>query len=204
MRLALANLAEHYAFIDPAGSKSALKRVGARSAIVTIAVDDLARIFVLEAWAARCSTDHLIDRIFEANVRWHPRLFGCEANALQSLFADAVRREARATGKTLPLIPVQQPVRLDKDFRIRAALQPVIAEGRLFVQETQHDLKVELVSFPMSQTKDLIDALASVIALVPPRRAREMRDAERESRLRYLRESGAPVWFIEQVAEGVA
>ena len=60
---ALATLTERYAFCDPASGKTALKHAKARSAIVILAVDDLARLFVLHAWAARCPTDRLIDQI---------------------------------------------------------------------------------------------------------------------------------------------
>ena len=195
---ALATLTERYAFCDPASGKTALKHAKARSAIVILAVDDLARLFVLHAWAARCPTDRLIDQILALAEQYRPRLFGIEANAMQVLFADAVMREARYRGKTLPLTAVVQPTKIDKNWRIRTALQPVIAEGRLFIQPTQHELKHELTSFPMSPLKDLADALASAVTLVPPRTTRVQQDDERDALADYLRRSGAPPAYIEQ------
>ena len=193
----LADLTERYAFCDPASGRTVLKHAKARSAIVVLAVDDLSRLFVLHAWATRCPTDRLIDEILKLAEQYRPRLFGIEANAMQVLFADAVMREARYRGKTLPLTAIMQPTKIDKNWRIRTALQPVIAEGRLFVQPTQHELKHELTSFPMSPLKDLVDALASAVTLVPPRTTRVQRDDEREALADYLRRSGMPPAHIE-------
>ncbi len=196
--LTLADLPARYAFCDPSGGKPELKKTRARSAIVCIAADHLTRIFVLVAWAARCSTDKLFDEILAVNAAWKPRIFGIEANAMQTLFADAVRREAKMKQVRLPLVAVQQSTKINKEYRIRAALQPVIAFGRLFTQPTQHELIAELTTFPMSQTKDLADALASAVALVPPRATRVQRDEEAEQLAAYLRESGAPAWYIRE------
>lgn len=202
-RLQLSSLQDRYFFCDPASGKKteAVKRVRARSAIVGLAPDELNRLFVIFAWAERCSTNRLMDRILEVNEEFHPRVFGIEANAMQSLFADAVVREAMHKGVKLPLVSVEQPTKIDKDFRVRGALQPVVAFGRLFLQPHQHDLRHEVTSFPMSATKDLIDALASAVALVPVRATRRDRDRGAEDHLRYLRESGAPSEYIIQVAQ---
>ena len=61
----------------------------ARSAIVTVARDPLGRVFVLDAWAAKCPTSQLIERIFAVYAQWMPAVFGIEANAMQisSFFA---------------------------------------------------------------------------------------------------------------------
>ncbi len=199
MKISLDDFSERYAFCDPAsGKKEIVKSIRSRSAIVVIVIDSISRIFVLLAWAARCSTDKLIERIFEVSEAYKPRIFGCEANAMQSLFADAVRREARMSHRKLALTSISQSTKVDKFFRIRAAVQPVIAHGRLFIQPHQHELRNEVTSFPMSPTYDLIDALASAIALAPQRRIRQQRDAELDNLARYLRQSGASPTHIER------
>lgn len=198
----LADLAERYFFCDPASGKTDIKRVRARSAIIGVAVDNLGRFFVISAWADRCSTDKLIDRIIETCEKFKPKTFGIEDNAMQSLFADSVRYKARLDGKeALPIVGVTQPTRIDKDFRVRAVLQPVVADGRLFIQQKHHELKAELTAFPMSQLKDLVDALASAISLAPPRRMQRERDAEDQSLEKYLRETNAPLWYIRDRLE---
>lgn len=201
------DLTLRYAFCDPAGKKKPgeIKRVRARSAIVVVAPDHLSRILVLHAWAKRCTTDELIERIFEVQEAYKPRVFGIEANAMQSLFADAVQRESRMLQKRINLSPVMQPTKIDKDFRIRAALQPVVAWGRLLLQEHQTDLIHEITSFPMSATKDLVDALASAIALVPRKPVQREKDEETERLASYLRRSGmAPDRIARRIAEVAA
>ena len=199
------------AFCDPAGSKTGrekLKRTSARSAIVVIGVDDLIRIFVLHAWADRCSTDILMNKIQSLNELFQPKIFGMEANAMQSLFADAVAREAKRLQKRLPLVPVTQPTKIEKNWRIRTNLQSVVADGRLFVQENQLELQAELSAFPMSPTVDIIDALSSAVALAPRRAVQQARQSEFDALADYLRRSGATPFQIQkriaELREGVA
>jgi phage terminase large subunit-like protein len=99
---------------------------------------------------------------------------------------------------------VTQPTNIDKDWRIRTILQPVIADGRLFIRDEHMELKQEIINFPMSPTKDIIDALASAVKLLPATQSRAQKDQELERRLAYLRDSGAPADYIMQVARGVA
>lgn len=196
-----------YAFLDPASGKQSIKRTRARSAIVVIGVDPWMRVFVLHTWADRASTMTIVEQVFKANEIWKPKLFGCEANAQQSLFAGAIRDQAMHRHIRLPLTPVNQPTKIDKDFRIRSVLQPVLAEGRLFMHPSQHELRVELQSFPMAPTKDLVDALASAISLAPTRPNRRLRDQEVEELAAYLRAIGAPPHVIEarvREAQGAA
>lgn len=194
-----------YGFCDPAASprkrqEAQLKRTRARSAVVVIGADALRRVFVLHAWASRCPSSELTAKIIETAAAWPVRIFGIEANAMQSLYAESVQRDARLAGHTLPLTAVHQPTGVDKDWRIRSTLQPVIAEGRLFLLAGHDELRAELLSFPSGATKDLVDALASAVALVPPPVARREADLSAAAELRYLRESGAPSHYIEERA----
>lgn len=198
----LAHIVDRTAFADPAsGRKGAeLKHTRARQAIAVVGHDAASRIVVLEAWADRVPTDDFIDRIFATQATWGPRTFGVEANAMQSLFADGLAREARTKGVRLPLLPVTQPTRIDKIFRIRAGLQPVIADRRLVIRSDQRALIEELEAFPNGLTVDMLDALESAIRLMP-RRVADARDAGAEEAKRvaaFLRESGAPSWVIER------
>lgn len=198
-----------FAFLDPAGPKrraEGLKFVASRSAIIVAGQDELGRVFVLHAWAARCSAEKLMDRMLEVSERFVPKLFGCEEHALAGLFADAVRREALLQGKRLPLVGTQQPLNQEKDYRIRTRLQPLIANGRLFLLENDPgvmELRTEIADFPMSPRKDLIDALASVCRMMPLRGKGRGRDDEQEAYLRYLRETGAAPDQIAAAARGI-
>lgn len=182
-----------YAFLDPAGSKkTVVKKVRANSAIVVIGVERTAlqRIFVLDAWRGRDSAPQLIERVLAINDRWHPSQFGCEANAMQSLFADLVAHEAKRQKKTLPLVPVYQPTKVDKEWRVRDAVQPVVGHGRLFLLQSQVELISEITGFPLGEYRDMIDALASAIAMVPIQAPVVQQSADRDALARYLRRVG--------------
>lgn len=198
----LDDLVERYAYVDPASGKKEreLKKIRSRSAIVVVAPDPYGRVFVLDAWAERCSTDKLIERMYATHDKWKLRLMGGEANGMQSLFQDAVLRDARLRGKPLPLIKIFLPTAIDKDTRIRNILQPYIANGRLFIRDDMVELKTEIQGFPLSPFKDCVDALASAVKMVPPRPTRAEKRQRDDEYIDYLRRSGAPPWHIEQVA----
>lgn len=180
------------AFADPASAKSPLKSQRARAAIVVVSQDRWRRIFVRAIWAEATTANALTDKIFEINALWRPHPFGCEANAMQILFAESLLREARMRDIRLPLVPVYQPPQQKKAFRIRQALQPVIASGRLFLLAEHGELEHELTSFPQHPRVDLVDALASAVVLLP-KRALPQQDADDQAGLRaYLRQSGVP------------
>ncbi len=202
MRVALDALVL-YGFCDPAGSprkraEAQLKRTRARSAVIVIGADALRRIFVLHAWADRCTPSALATKILETAAAWPVVQFGIESSAMQSLYVDMVQRDARLANLGLPLTAVAQPTGVDKDWRIRTALQPVIAGGRLFLLPGHDELRAEIGGFPSGATKDLVDALASAVALVPPAVARRDADDEAVALARYLRNSGAAPQYIEQ------
>ena len=197
--VALADLTDRVGFIDPAGGKAALKRTASRSADIVVAQDAAMRVFVLHAWAGRIPTTAHTDRIFKLVDDWKPLQLGIDASAMQSLYYDSLMREARQRGKRLPLLAVKMVT--DKTAYIRSVLQPVVAEGRLFVQAGQRELWQEIEAFPSGMTMDLADALAHAIALLPKRPAVQQAHEERSAHLRYLEQSNAPRYYINQVAK---
>ncbi len=198
-------LSDAFAFLDPAGGKKDihLRRLSSRSAICVGAADSLGRVFVLHAWAQRCSTDELIEKIYWVNRTFQPKVFGVEANGLAALFSDALARDAKYAGIRLPLVEVFQPSHQEKDFRIRTTLQPLVGHGRLFLDDSdlgQHELFHEIVTFPQNPVKDLIDSCASMCRLIPPPVIRARRDVETERLLKYLRSTGASEQQLKETA----
>lgn len=197
MQIPLASL-ERIAFCDLAGARQPIKRIRSRQAIIVIGMDQLTRFFVLYAWAGRLTTSKLKTKLIEAGDRYKPRRFGIEANAMQFLFADLVAEQAKELKKRIPFVPVNQPTKIEKTWRIRTTLQPVIADGRLFVMDNQIELRSELSVFPMGATMDLADCLASAIRLAPARVMQQQQKSEVEALARYLRDTGATPRYIEQ------
>src|SRR5229473_7142560 len=182
-------------FVDSAGgrvpghaNKSRSANYRSRSAIVVVSQDDIDRLFIRKAWARHCTTDELCDEIFATYAEFHPATIGIDASANQSLFADALIREAREKGKKLPLTKVV--LGSDKETRIETTLQPVSAAGRLFADPQMpgyQDLRAEWEAFPGSQFKDILDALAGAIKLLPARHTNDEVTGEVQQYRNYLR-----------------
>lgn len=197
------DIIDRFAFCDPASGKQPVKRVRAKSAIVVAGADFMNRIYVLYAWSARTTTEKLIDKIIEISNQYRVRSFGIEANAMQSLFADTVHIIALQKSRTkVPIVPITQPTKITKEWRIRTIIQPVLADGRLFTLHSQYELESQIATHPMATIVDLVDALASVIKMIPKRAAKRQQAAERQALGDYLRETGvSPASVAERLAE---
>lgn len=190
-----------YMFVDPAGKPKPgdrLKKTRSRQAIVVIQSDWLNRVFVREAWAGRLPASKFTDKIISIYQQYRPRLCGIEANAMQELYADMVIEKAKEKLDKVSMYPVYQPTKVEKKWRIRNVLEPAINDGRLFIRGNMPDLEAEIRGFPTAEYADLVDALASAIALVPRRTRQKQESQEIAETLRYLRETGAPPDYIER------
>lgn len=191
-----------FGFTDPASgrrakSKSEASRL-ARQAIIVIGSDLYLRVFVLFAWAGRLATSAYITKLITVYDQFRPRVFGIEANAMQSLFADCVRDAAREKLKRANFLPVQQSTKVDKDWRIVTTIEPLMADGRLFILDSQTELISEIQGHPTARHKDLADCLASAVSLIPRRPAQARESEEATALAAYLRRTGCPPWRIEQ------
>jgi len=201
--MTLGELTDTVAFVDPASSKSVLKKQRANAAIVVIQQDAWRRIFVRYAWRAKCHTNELTDEIFAVNAKYHPVVFGGEANSMQILYAESLAREARQRGVTLPILPVYQPPAQKKEWRIRAALQTPYAEGRIIFEHGQRAIIDEMLAFPQGRTVDLVDCLASAVALLPQRSLPVQRTDARRGLTEYLQARGvAPSIIRDRLEHG--
>src|SRR6266851_2504010 len=179
-------------FVDSAGgrvpghaNKSRSANYRSRSAIVVVSKDDIDSNFILKAWARHCTTEELCDEIFKTYSDFHPATIGIDSSANQSLFADSLIREAREKGKKLPLTKIT--LGSDKDVRIETTLQPAATAGRIFALTDMSDLRVEWEAFPGSQFKDILDALAGAIKLLPARHTNDEVTGEVQQYRNYLR-----------------
>lgn len=198
MKIPIESLPDRVAFCDPASGTATVKKTRARSAIALVTQDWLERIFTLFVWADRTSTDKLYEKIFWVNEHFSPTVFGIEANAMQSVFADGLRREARQRNVKVPFLDVWQPTRIQKPFRNRSSLQTPINDYRLFIPLDWHDTRHEIGTHPMNPVCDIVDAVASAIALLPKRPALARQDLEEIKYAKYLRRAGCSPDMIEQ------
>lgn len=200
IQIPLDDIQPRYLYLDPASGKKReqIKSVRARSAIVVIGTDPYNRIYVLDSWADRCGTNEMRTKFIDLCEAWSPQIAAFENSGQQQLLFDPIMEEATKRGLSIPLTPVTPTTKVDKRFRIRATIQPVYGAGRLIINEALIELINELTAFPMSPTMDLVDALSSAIALVPPTLTEQQKRDDAEELARYLRESGVPMSQIEQ------
>lgn len=146
-----------YLRVDPALSE---KPGAARSAIVCDGIYRDDRIFLLDAWADRCQPFKMVEKIFELHEKWMPEAIGIEAIAYQRILKPLIEDEANRRGVWLNIVDLKPDQREKKENRIRGRIQPLAAQGRLWVNEEHSDFLEEYRTFPRGQTVDLLDAFA--------------------------------------------
>lgn len=190
---------EIYAYADPAAGKDSKNKAhGARQAIVVGARDGLDRWFFLLTWAGRETTSDFKEKILQTYEIYKPRLFGIEANGMQVLFGNLVREEAKIRFGRIKMIPIYQPTNVEKNFRIRTGLEPLIMQGKLFLLGESLEARIELRGFPTAQTKDIVDAMETCVRMAPKKPVSVMVDEEIKQYEKYLRSTRTPAHLIEK------
>ena len=157
---------EIVAVADPAGGRPTTN--GARSSIVVVGRSPDDNRFVLDAWAERCYTDRLTDKIFEYNRKWRVRRFGVESVAQQRLYVDSLIREGKEKSQRIFIVPIQTSTHSRKEDRIRQVIDVELSRRRLFINPVHTSLLDEIKGFPTTPTIDLVDALAMALELLTP------------------------------------
>ena len=74
----------------------------------------------------------------------------------------------------------------------------MILQGRCFLQEKDIEARSEIAGFPTAATRDIIDAMETLVSRVAPRQqAKVARNQEEDDYAAYLRASGMPASRIE-------
>lgn len=155
--------------IDPAIS---LKQRADWTAIVTIGVDVLGKIYILEVKRGHYTEDQMIDELFLTYEMYHPITICIETVAFQKTLQHYIQKEIKRRGRSLPLNEVLPESDESKEKRIRL-LQPIYMRSDIYHSRLVADIEYledELLRFPKGKHDDLIDALSyAVRASFPPR-----------------------------------
>lgn len=149
--------------LDPAPSKKAEKgsEPRARNGIVAVALDPWGRLFTLEALPLREDPLTVMEAVVEIALRWRCDKVGIEEVNFSAVYGPlwtAILRH-RNPGLHLAFAPLR-PKGVDKDQRIRA-LVGLHREGLWFYNPDTTGYAVqELLEYPNSETRDLLDAQA--------------------------------------------
>ena len=161
---------------DPAATERYVSAKTSRSAVVALLTTPDDDVVVVNGRADFVAPSVFFDWMFENRKKFknHLQVSWLEANAGFKVLGPFLREEEKKRGIYLNLRPFAAAG--DKDARIRSALEPILKRGALYcVASIKEKLDGELVGFPQSRSKDLIDALATAVA---NRRTPEAGDAK--------------------------
>jgi len=139
--------------VDPAMS--------GKGAIVVTGMDALGNIFVLEAikenWRLD-STPQVIEKFFELNAKYSPRLFAIEDVLFSGLFKHWLDAEFRNRGVSFRVEPIKTKGRA-KEARV-FGLASYFSAGKMFFHLSQQNIITEFNQFPLTMDYHLLDSLA--------------------------------------------
>ena len=157
-----------YTLVDPAISK---KTTADFTAIVTVLVDFMNRVFILEITRARLDPIETIKAIFAHYERWNPIYVGIETVSYQKAlkyFIEEEKRRASSTVQSMQVMEIKPTT--DKITKIKK-LQPKYAIANVFHNSDDRNtviLEEELIRFPVAAHDDVVDCISNIIEIMVP------------------------------------
>ena len=157
-----------YTLVDPAISK---KTTADFTAIITVMVDAMNRIYVLEITRARLDPMETIRAIFAHYERHQPIYVGIETVSYQKAlkyFIEEEKRRAHSTVQSMQVVEIKPTT--DKVTKIKK-LQPKYAIASVFHNSDDKNtpiLEYELERFPKGTHDDCADCLSNIIEIIIP------------------------------------
>ncbi len=143
--------------VDPAPSE---KITSDFNAVTVLGMTPEGQAIVLETYIQRCDPLTLINKLFELNKRWRPRVVGIEGVAYQKMLKYFITNAAEERGEYINVRDLKgSSVGKNKDYRIKG-LQPMIATGRLYVHKSQQVLIQQMSDYPLGEHDDGPDSLS--------------------------------------------
>jgi predicted phage terminase large subunit-like protein len=140
--------------IDPAIS---LKERADFTAIVTIGIDVLGKIYVLEVKRGHYTEDQMVEELFLTYERYHPINICIETVAFQKTLQHYIMKEIKRRGRSLPLNEVLPESDESKEKRLRL-LQPMYMRSDIFHSKSVPNIEYledELLRFPKGKNDDV-------------------------------------------------
>lgn len=157
-----------YTLVDPAISK---KTTADFTAIITVMVDYLNKVYVLEITRARFDPLETIKAIFSHYERWQPVFVGIETTSYQKAlkyFIEEEKKRHSSTVQSMQVIEIKPTI--DKVTKI-SKLQPKYAIANVFHNSDDKNtpiLEQELLRFPKGAHDDCADCLSNIIEIMIP------------------------------------
>jgi hypothetical protein len=160
------------------------------SALVGLGMAPDCRVFVLKDWGAKVGYAQSVERWHRLNDQFffHDNYYE-KVGAQKTIEEDLIPLRALLPKcpfcdkkhNRLIVKPFAPPGGKDKDSRIKAFLDPTIQDKRLYLRRGMDLLKTQITTFPISNLKDRLDALASGVSLLRPPSSEDELKAEEEA-----------------------
>ncbi len=159
--------------IDPnAGKKTSKDEVG----LTVTGVDSNDARLCLEDASDRFLPDELVNRTLQLADKWNANIIGVEEAGQQNT-EFYLRKEARKRGMFVRIVPLKHGNK-DKQSRILKSLQPLVADGAIYLHRSQTELLKQFVGFG-SGLDDRIDSFSYHTHLVRAPLAQSQREERR-------------------------
>lgn len=158
------------------------------SALVGLGMAPDCRVFVLKTWAANAGYGqsvehwHVMNDQFLFHDNYYEKVGGQKTIEMDIIPLRTLLPKCAYCGLTHQRLAVKpfSPGTRDKDARIKAFLDPTIGDKRLYLRKGMDALRTQIITFPISNLKDLLDALASGCSLLRPPASEDDLRVERE------------------------
>ncbi len=170
-----------FTMVDPAIS---LEKAADSTAIVTVGIDELGFIYILDLQKLKVQPSGIIEKMFDVYRLYRPLKMGVEDVAFQRSLQYSITEEMKKNDEYLPILPIR-PNNRTKDQRIRG-LQPLYANGRILHNKDLHNMTAfedELLRFPRGKHDDMIDAFAYCLDFMFP--AKHLSEKHRSHKFLY-------------------
>ena len=157
------NYVRKYMFIDPAISQ---KESADYTAIAVIGLTRDNHTYVIDIFRDRILPDEIINKTLELAEVHKVDAIGIEVVQYQKMLALELKKQMISRGKMYHLHEMKPTG--EKEARIRSTLQPRYSLGTIHHRKwwiNIDDMELELLKFPNAKNDDMIDALASCIAM---------------------------------------
>jgi hypothetical protein len=153
---------ENIVIFDPAKTT---KKTSADTAIVGMGLDfQKPRIYVRDIVAGKMHPDNVYDEAINMCDRLGARVLGVEVTSLNEFITYPLKAEIIRRKKNIEVVELQ--ARGDKDDRIRG-MRPFYRMGYVYHNKSACNiLEGQLISFPHSKRKDIMDAEAYIVEML--------------------------------------
>lgn len=142
-------------------------RVGKQKAfnvILTCGVDWQRNYYIARYDRGRFTPTQVVEKIAQHKKAFNVEKVGIEVVYYQKAILEEIKHYYQRTGDAFPVSAYDRDPRVTKDARIRG-IQPIAANGALHYREDMVEFLEEYEDYPMSRTRDILDALSDMLRI---------------------------------------